>query len=177
MTHRRHTWSAGWLFALLLPALAIPPNAASSRPFVQVTRVTPRFAVAIPHVTRVRAANRGKIAEYTVPSPHCGPAGMTAGPDGQLWFVENLGNRLGEFDASTGTFTEYAIPSRNSSPVRITADAYGNVWFTEANANKIGEFTIATPHVCGVRRPHRQQQPVRHHDERRRHLVYRAERQ
>lgn len=69
---------------------------------------------------------------------------MTAGPDGHLWFVENFGNRLGEFDARTGTFTEYPIPSRNSSPVRITADAYGNLWFTEANTNKVGEFTIAT---------------------------------
>jgi virginiamycin B lyase len=127
-----------------LPALALLPHAASSRPSAQVTRVIPRFSAAIPHVTHVRPAIRGQIAEYTVPSPHTGPAGMTAGLDGHLWFVENFGNRLGEFDARTGTFTEYPIPSRNSSPVRITADAYGNLWFTEANTNKIGEFTIAT---------------------------------
>jgi streptogramin lyase len=111
---------------------------------VRVTRVSPRVARATPLVHRARPVVRGKITEFTVPSPNTEPAGMTAGPSDTLWFVENVGNRIVEFDIRSSTFLEYRIPTRNSAPVRVAADGAGNLWFTESNPGQIGEFTIAT---------------------------------
>ena len=38
----------------------------------------------------------GKIREFPVPTATSGPLGITAGPDGNLWFTEALGNKIGQ---------------------------------------------------------------------------------
>ena len=37
----------------------------------------------------------GAITEFPLPSPGSGPAGIAAGPDDNLWFTEQLGNKIG----------------------------------------------------------------------------------
>jgi virginiamycin B lyase len=135
---------SAFLALAISPAIGAPQTEASSTAFAtetqvvpKVTRVRPRVEVAIPEV-------RGAITEFLVPTHHSGPAGITEGPDGKLWFVENNASKLAAFDVGTQTFLEYRIPTRNSFPVRIAADSFGNLWFTESGVDKIGEFTIAT---------------------------------
>jgi len=36
-----------------------------------------------------------QITEFPLPSPGSGPAGIAAGPDDNLWFTEQLGNKIG----------------------------------------------------------------------------------
>ena len=105
--------------------------------------------VALPAETRAQT-----ITEFPLPNHAASPMDIVAGPDGNLWFVEMVGNRIGRITPH-GVITEFAIPTADSSPVSITAGADGHLWFVEANGNKIGrittggvvtdEFTIPTP--------------------------------
>ena len=56
---------------------------------------------------------------------------ITAGPDGNLWFTDNRGNKIGEISPATGKVTEYKIPTGGSYPIGIAAGPDGNLWFTE----------------------------------------------
>jgi streptogramin lyase len=70
------------------------------------------------------------------------PYGITAGPDGNLWFTEWNGNKIGKITPA-GTITEYTIPTGGSYPVAITAGPDGNLWFTEQLGNNIGKITTS----------------------------------
>jgi virginiamycin B lyase len=80
------------------------------------------------------------ITEYATPTQNSDPQGITAGPDGNLWFTEYNVNKIGK-TTPAGTITEYPIPTAASGPLIITAGPDGNLWFTEANVNKIGKIT------------------------------------
>ena len=82
----------------------------------------------------------GASAETQIPTAASQPEGITTAPNGNLWFAEAAGNKIGEITPS-GTFTEFVIPTAASLPTGITTDASGNIWFTEAAGNKIGELT------------------------------------
>src|SRR5262245_47930815 len=58
------------------------------------------------------------ITEYTITTGNSGPKGITAGPDGNIWFVENSTNKVAKI-TPTGTVTEYAIPTANAGAYDI----------------------------------------------------------
>jgi streptogramin lyase len=80
------------------------------------------------------------ITEYPIPTANSNPQGIATGPDGNLWFTEFTGNKIGRITLAGG-ITEFPIPTPNSGPRAITAGPDGNVWFTEYTANKIGKIT------------------------------------
>ena len=69
------------------------------------------------------------------------PPGITAGPDGNLWFTEYSTSKIGKI-TTNGAITEFAAPASTYS---ITAGPDGNLWFTETNTYnttpKIGKIT------------------------------------
>ena len=69
------------------------------------------------------------------------PFGITAGSDGNLWFTERYGNKIGRI-TTAGVITEFPVAS-GSYPYQITAGPDGNIWFTEALGNRIGRITPA----------------------------------
>jgi uncharacterized repeat protein (TIGR01451 family) len=74
-------------------------------------------------------------------SASAGPAGITTGPDGNLWFTEQSGNRIGRITPA-GVVTEFSAGiSAGAGPLRITAGPDGNLWFTEHSGNRIGRIT------------------------------------
>src|SRR5258708_4912217 len=87
-------------------------------------------------------AAAGTVTEFNVPS---GTAfGITAGPDGNLWFAAPDVNAIGRI-TTTGSFTQFPLPttcgsSAGCGPYAITAGPDGNLWFTEA-ANDVGRIT------------------------------------
>ena len=46
---------------------------------------------------------------------HAMPRGITAGPDGNLWFTENAG-KIGQINPTTDAITEYPIPYAGPRP-------------------------------------------------------------
>lgn len=82
------------------------------------------------------------INEYPVPTAASSPEGMAPGPDGNLWFTEGNGNKIGKITI-TGAITEFPVPTSGSYPIEITAGPDGNLWFTEYEGSKIGRITTA----------------------------------
>ncbi len=95
----------------------------------------------------------GVFTEFLVPTGNSRPEGITMGPDGNLWFVEQAGNKVGRI-TTQGVITEFPIPTVDSDPWNITAGPDGNLWFSEGSGDKIGritpggvitEFPLSTP--------------------------------
>jgi streptogramin lyase len=92
-------------------------------------------------------ATSGTIVEYPLTDNCAAPSGITAGPDGNVWFTEyhqnpNSNARVGKITTS-GAVTEYAIPIATALITDIAAGADGNLWFTESGANNIGKITTS----------------------------------
>src|SRR5207244_4298682 len=67
--------------------------------------------------------------------------GITAGPDGNMWFADELGGKVGKV-SPFGQVVEYTVPTQGR-PSDITLGPDGNLWFTETNYAKIGKITTA----------------------------------
>jgi streptogramin lyase len=81
----------------------------------------------------------GDISEFPLPT-HGFPLDITAGPDGNLWFTEGSGNRIGRV-STAGAITEFPVAAADSGPSGIAAGPDGNLWFTERRGNRIGRIT------------------------------------
>jgi virginiamycin B lyase len=77
---------------------------------------------------------------FPIPTPNSGSYHVTAGPDGNFWFTEQIGNKIARLTPD-GNFTEFSIPTPFSFPSMITACPDGALWFTESLANQIGRIT------------------------------------
>jgi parallel beta-helix repeat protein len=86
----------------------------------------------------------GSITEFPIPTVGSEPIGIAAGPDGNLWFTEFVGNNIGQISPA-GVITESPVPTAGSEPVGIVAGPDGALWFTEGSGsgNKIGRITTA----------------------------------
>src|SRR5262249_56512797 len=71
-----------------------------------------------------------------------GPQEITTGPDGNLWFTEFSGRRIGRL-TTAGAFTEFAAGITGSSLWGIAVGPEGNIWFTEAGSGAIGRLDLA----------------------------------
>jgi streptogramin lyase len=77
----------------------------------------------------------GTIQEFSVPTTNGFPSEITAGPDGNIWFTEFYGDKIGRITPS-GTVTEFPIPTaRSNPPDYITSGPDGNLWFGEHDVN------------------------------------------
>jgi virginiamycin B lyase len=67
---------------------------------------------------------------------------MVLGPDGNLWFTENAGKKIGKI-TPTGTIAEYTIPPNggNIFPESITVGPDGALWFT--TGSELGRITTS----------------------------------
>jgi streptogramin lyase len=50
------------------------------------------------------AAEESFLTEFTIPTPNSGPAGITTGPDGNLWFAEYFADKIGRMTPSGPVF-------------------------------------------------------------------------
>jgi streptogramin lyase len=80
-------------------------------------------------------------------SANAAPTGITAGPDGNLWFteagVQHNANRIGRITRA-GVVTEFSAGiTAGASPTGITTGADGDLWFTESGTGRIGRITPA----------------------------------
>jgi len=80
------------------------------------------------------------ITEFTVNTGDSQPRCITVGSDGNLWFTERLGNKIGRMTPA-GSMVEFDVPTPNSNLEGITLGPDGNIWFAESGGNKIGRIT------------------------------------
>jgi streptogramin lyase len=95
------------------------------------------------------------ITMYQTPTSPSYPIGITAGPDGNMWFTEDLPSKIGRITPA-GVITEFALPpplSQNDAgtrgPSAITLGPDGNLWFTETFGpyNSIGKISPIAPYT------------------------------
>jgi virginiamycin B lyase len=100
------------------------------------------FAAICVAISSSAAAQARTLTEFTLPSGSQ-PAGIAVGPDGNIWFTECFGNKIGRI-AHAGEITEFLIPTPGSCPADITSGPDGNLWFTEFSVPaKIGRVTVS----------------------------------
>src|SRR5258708_2300986 len=109
------------------------------------------------------------IREWDVPTKGAHPHDPAVGPDGALWFTEQMANKLGRLDPATGAFKEYPlVEGKNSGPHGLVADKDGNIWYTanfggyngkldsrpgEGTENKKPHESGDDPHTAGFYAP------------------------
>ncbi len=76
-----------------------------------------------------------------------GPYGITAGPDGAMWFTELNADRIGRLrpagpgpDGGPPAVEEFALPGEAVGAAGITAGADGGLWFALSRADAIGRI-------------------------------------
>src|SRR5437667_7918378 len=79
------------------------------------------------------------VTEKPILTASSSPTGIAAGPDGDgnLWFTERAGNKIGRLNPTTGVITEINLSTASNEPTAIAAGPDHNLWFTDLDDNKI----------------------------------------
>ena len=90
-------------------------------------------------------AAAGTVTEFNVPG---GVFGITAGPDGNLWFTE-AANDIGRITPA-GLVTQFpvagvCVPNEGCGAFGIIAGPDGNLWFTEGAVDSTDDIGRLTP--------------------------------
>jgi virginiamycin B lyase len=83
-------------------------------------------------------ATGNAITEYPLPNAASLPHRIAKGPDGNMYFTEQTGQRIGRIGMA-GAIVEFALRS-GSNPIGITAGPDNNVWFTQSLGHRIGRI-------------------------------------
>jgi virginiamycin B lyase len=85
----------------------------------------------------------GKIQNYALPTVGSVPIYVKAGPDGNMWVTELVGNVIARVNSQTGKVDEFCIPTHNSRPIAIVPEPGGKaMWFTEEAGNKVARIDM-----------------------------------
>ena len=85
------------------------------------------------------AAHAIAITEFPIPTTASLPLNIVTGPDGNLWFTENAGHKIGQISPDGVVLNEFPTSAGVGG---ITAGPDGNLWFTLSN-DRIGRITTA----------------------------------
>ena len=88
-----------------------------------------------------------RFTEYKIENPknlNTTPHGIVE-ERGRVYWVERLGDHLGELDPQTGEIRRYPIPTTGGHPHSVRADSRGMLWYSFwAATSKIGRFDTRT---------------------------------
>ena len=133
--------SAGQSYATI--TVTVNVAAAATSPQVNFVSVTggglSAVATASDSTVINSAPSLGTITEFFTPISSSEPYGITAGPDGALWFTDDEGY-IGRM-TTNGSATEAA--DYDGSQISIVTGPDGALWFTDTGNSKIGRMTTA----------------------------------
>jgi streptogramin lyase len=85
------------------------------------------------------------------------PQSITLGPDGNLWFAEQLASKIGVFNPITHSTVAIPTPTANAVPNALTSSPDGDVWFTEVGGaspySQVASVNPTTHHVTEYPQP------------------------
>lgn len=84
----------------------------------------------------------GEIQVFDAPRGP-GPYGITATPDGDIYYASLAGSYLGQVDLDTGAATELDPPTDGAGVRRAWSDSTGRIWISEWNAGQVGLYDPA----------------------------------
>jgi streptogramin lyase len=94
----------------------------------------------------VRISKDGQLKTFNSPTKGK-PQRLELDKDGNVWFSQRQGNRLGMFDPKTEKFAEYPLPGPEASPYAIGVDKDGIVWYSSHEQDILGRFDPKTGDV------------------------------
>jgi streptogramin lyase len=137
------------------PVPSSPNTFTLSRPTLPNARSVVKLTASVTPAAPSGAPPRSATVSVTFNSDICGvitefstgmtsggnPYGIVVGRDGNLWFTEYNGSRIGRI-TTAGAITEFSTGvTSGSGPSGIAAGSDGNLWFAETNADQIGRIT------------------------------------
>jgi virginiamycin B lyase len=89
-----------------------------------------------------RMTTAGVVTTYTLPAGSR-PWGITKGPDGNPWWVNQESNTIQSIDVGSRKVNQaFAVPTSMSGLRQPAEGPDGNVWFTEGGSAKIGVLVL-----------------------------------
>lgn len=82
----------------------------------------------------------GIIKTFSGLTSGSGPTAIVSGPDGDLWFTEQMGRKIGRVTPS-GAVAEF--PASGPPPIGITVGPNNSLWYTQAASTFLGRITTS----------------------------------
>jgi virginiamycin B lyase len=84
-------------------------------------------------------ASTGHMEIFNAPKG-AGPYGITATPNGTVYFASLAGSYIARIDTDTGEATVIEPPTPDQGARRVWSDSQGHIWVSEWNAGKLGMY-------------------------------------
>lgn len=81
----------------------------------------------------------GAIEVFDAPRGR-GPYGITATPDGLIYYASLAGSHIAQIDLETGQATAIDPPTAGQGARRVWSDSQGRIWVSEWNAGQVGVY-------------------------------------
>jgi len=81
----------------------------------------------------------GKVKVYRSPKGR-GPYGITAAPDGKIYYASLAGSYVGQVDINDGSVKVLEPPTRRQGARRVWSDSKGIIWVSEWNGGKLASY-------------------------------------
>jgi virginiamycin B lyase len=88
-------------------------------------------------------AESGKVEVFDAPEGR-GPYGITATPDGAIYYASLAGSHIARLDIKTGAATVIEPPTPDQGARRVWADSKGDVWVSEWNSGQVSRYSPAS---------------------------------
>jgi virginiamycin B lyase len=82
----------------------------------------------------------GQMQVFDAPEGR-GPYGITATPDGEIYYASLAGSYIGNVDSDTGEATVIEPPTPHQGARRVWSDSQGNIWVSEWNSGQVSRYT------------------------------------
>jgi virginiamycin B lyase len=84
----------------------------------------------------------GEMAVFDAPRGR-GPYGITATPQGDIYYASLAGSYVGQVDTATGEVTVLEPPTPNQGARRVWSDSQGRIWVSEWNSGNVSVYDPA----------------------------------
>jgi len=100
-----------------------------------------------------RISRDGVLSKFQPPTAGK-PQRLELDPEGNVWFSERQGNKIGKFDPKTETFREFPLPGPEASPYAVGIDRDRMVWYSSHEQDTMNRLNPETGEVTEYPYPH-----------------------